>query len=138
MFSDVDPSKRLQLLIDNCDEHEKTSYLKDLTDEELDIKRETLTGNCITVFKLEEELKVIKDGFKDRINPLKDETRELCKQVETRKEQVNGTLFHFADHEASIMNTYDEMGEFVSSRRLKPEEKQARLFIAHGKTAAGE
>lgn len=138
MFSDVDPSKRLQLLIDNCDDHEKTSYLKDLTDEELDIKRETLTGNCISVFKLEEELKDIKAGYKDRIDPLKDETRELCKQVETRKEQVNGRLFHFADHEASIMNTYDELGEFVSSRRLKPEEKQARLFIAHGKAAAGE
>ena len=130
MFADVDPSKRLQLLIDNCDDHEKTSYLKDLTDEELDIKRETLTSNCITVFKLEEELKVIKDGFKDHINPLKDETRELRKQVETRKEQVNGTLFHFADHEASIMETYDQNGEFVSSRRLRPEEKQARLFVA--------
>lgn len=137
MFADVPPEKRQQLLADNCDDHEKTSYLKDLSGEELDIKRETLSGNCIKVFHLEEELKAIKEDFKSRINPLREQTKELCKQVETRKEEVNGILFHFADHENSIMNTYDEMGEFVSSRRLRPEEKQARLFVAHGK-AAGE
>lgn len=137
MFSEVDPAQRAQLMIDNCDEHEKTSYMKDLTQDDVDVKNETISSNCIKVFRLEEELKVIKDGYKDRINPMKEETRELCKQVENRKEQVNGMLFHFADHENSIMNTYDEMGEFVSSRRLKPEEKQARLFIAHNK-ASGE
>lgn len=138
MFADIPPEKRQQVLADNCDGYETTSYLKDLTDEELDIKRETLTANCIKVFHLEEELKAIKDDFKKRINPLREETRELCEQVETRKEQVNGILFHFADHEASVMNTYDEKGEFVSSRRLKPEEKQARLFVAHPGKAAGD
>lgn len=137
MFAEVPPAQRLQVLRDNCDGQETTSYLKDLTDEELDIKRETLTTNCIKVNHLEEELKGIKAGFKAEIDPLKEETRELCRQVETKKEEVKGTLFHFADHEASVMNTYDEAGEFVQSRRLKPEEKQARLFVAHGK-AAGE
>ncbi len=137
MFAEEGPERRLQLLIDNCDDREKTSYMKDLTQDDIDVKNETISSNCIKVFRLEEELKEIKDSFKDRINPLKEETREFCKQVETRKEQVDGMLFHFADHEASIMNTYDERGEFVSSRRLRPEEKQARLFVAHNK-AAGE
>lgn len=139
VFADVPPAQKVQVMLDNCDGHEKTSYLKDLSNEELDIKRETLTSNCIRVFKLEEEKKDVVAGFKAQIDPLKDETRMLCEQVETRKEQVSGMLFHFADHEASVMNTYDELGEFVSSRRLKPEEKQARLFIATGgKMANGE
>jgi len=139
MFADVPPAQRLQVLMDNCDGHEKTSYLKDLTNEEKDIKRETLTANCIRVFHLEEEKKDAVAAFKAQIDPLKDQTRLLCQQVETGKEEVNGMLFHFADHEQSVMNTYDEMGEFVASRRLKPEEKQARLFIAPGgKVANGE
>lgn len=138
MFADVPPAQRIQVLKDNCDSAEETSYLKDLTDEELDIKRETLTTNCITSNRLEEELKEIKSEYKAKIDPLKEETRELCHQVETRKEECKGILFHFADHELSIMNTFDELGEFVSSRRLKPEEKQARLFIAPGGRAVGE
>lgn len=139
VFADVPPAQRVQVMLDNCDGHEKTSYLKDLTDEELDIKRETLTGNCIKVFRLEEEKKKVVQIYKDQIDPLKEDTRLLCGQVDTRKEEVNGMLFHFADHEESVMNTYDEQGEFISARRLKPEEKQARLFIATGgKVSNGE
>jgi len=131
MFADVPPDERTKLLADNCDYHENTSYMKELTQEDVDVKNETISSNCIKVFELEEELKKIKDEYKERINPLKDETRQLCGHVKTRKEQVNGILFHFADHESSVMNTYDENGEFVSSRRLRPEEKQARLFVGH-------
>lgn len=139
MFADVPPEQRLQVLRDNCDSMEETSYTKDLTQYELDVKQETIAANCINVFQLEEDKKKAIQVFKDQIDPLKEETRELCGQVKNRKEEVKGKLFHFADHETSIMNTYDEMGEFVASRRLKPEEKQARLFIAPGgKVASGE
>jgi len=138
MFSDVPVNQRVQVLMDNCAAHEKTSYLKDLTPEEIDVKNETISANCIQVFRLEEKKKEAIAGFKVQIDPLKEQTRTLCEQVETRKEEVNGMLFHFPDHELSIMNTYDELGEFVSSRRLRPEEKQARLFVAHGKTGSAE
>lgn len=139
VFADVPPAQRLQVMLDNCFGHEKTSYQKDLSDEELDIKRETLTSNCIKVFKLEEEKKKAAQVFKDQIDPLRDETRLLASQVDTRKEEMSGTLFHFDDQENSIMNTYDEFGQFVSSRRLTPKEKQAKLFIAPGaKMAIGE
>ena len=138
MFHEVPESERLRLLIDNCDARDETSYMKDLSDEELDIKRETLTTTFIKVFKLEEEKKKAVQAFKDQIEPMKEEARTLCEQVDTRKEEVTGTLFHFANHEESLMLTYDERGEFVSSRRLRPEEKQGKLFVAHGAKAVGE
>lgn len=138
IFQDVPVEQRVQLLADNCDDRDETSYMKVLTQEELDIKRETLAENMITFYGLEEELKEIKEGFKLKMDPLKDANREICSQVKTGKEEVKGILFHFADHEESVMNTYDERGEFVQSRRLKPEEKQGKLFIAHGKTGSAE
>jgi len=131
MFADVPPDQRPQLLRDNCTAMRTESYLKELTDEDIDAKNEIISGNCIKVFRLEEDLKTIKEEFKGRINPLKDETRELCDQVENRKERVNGKLFDFADHEDGMMYTYNELGEFIGSRRLTPEEKQAKLFVAH-------
>lgn len=134
MFADVSPEDRLRLLIDNSDDREETNYMKDLTQEELDVKRETLTTNYIKLNDLDEELTKIKGEFKLQTEPLKQENKVLLGQVKTRKEEMKGLLFHFADHEEGMMNTYDDLGELVSSRRLLPKEKQGKLFIAHGAT----
>ena len=122
------PDHRLQLLKDNCDKTEETKYYKDLSPEELDIKRESLTSKMIQLSDWEDDLAEIKDGFKEKMDPVKRESKELLYQVKTRKELIEGTLYHIADHEQSVMETYDENGDFVSSRRLRPEEKQPKLF----------
>lgn len=125
---DMPPDQRLQLLQDHSDSKEETEYYKDLTDEEIDIKRESVCDNSIELSKLEKELKKIKDGFKHQMDPLKEENKILVTELATRKALIEGTLFNIADQESSIMITYNELGEFVSSRRLRPEEKQQKLF----------
>lgn len=139
MFSDVPIAERFALLRDNCTARRQESYYKDLTDEEIDQKNEGISTNCIKVFRLEEDLKQTKDRFKEQINPLKDETRELCEQVETRKERVNGDLFDFSDHEDGMMYTYNDLGEYIGSRRLTPEEKRSPgLMVAHSRTGTAD
>lgn len=123
------PEDRLQYLINNCDAHEKTTYYKDLSQDELDVKRETLVDNLIKVSQAEDELNEHKLTFKKIADPLKLQNKILQVEVKTRKAEIDGRLFHFADHVNGVMGTYDENGEFVSSRRLRPDEKQARLYI---------
>lgn len=123
------PEDRLQYMIDNCDGHESTTYYKELSQDELDAKREGLVDNLIKISQAEDELNRHKETFKSIANPLKIENKTLQVEVKTRKAEIKGRLFHFADHANSLMNTYDETGEFVSSRRLRPDEKQARLYI---------
>lgn len=125
---DIVPDQRLELLRANCDSMEETKYYKELTPDELDIKREELTTNLIQLSEWEDELTGIKDDFKARMKPLKDVNNDLLGQVKTRKELCSGKLFHFADHTNGLMETFDERGEFVSSRRLRPEERQQKLF----------
>ncbi len=125
---DARPDHRLQLLKDNCDKTEETKYYKDLSPEDLDIKRERMTSGMIQLSDWEEDLNTIKDSFKEKMDPVKRESKELLYQIKTRKELVEGTLYHIADQELSVMETYDENGDFVSSRRLRPEEKQQKLF----------
>lgn len=127
---DVSPQERVRLLRENCDSQETTTYLRDLSQEELDNKRETLVDNLIKASNLEDELNEIKDGYKTKMKPLKDANKILQQEVKTRKEQVSGNLYHMANHEDGMMETYDENGDLVSTRRLRPEEKQARLFVA--------
>jgi hypothetical protein len=123
------PEERLQYLINACDGHEQTTYYKDLTQDELDSKREKLVDNLIKVSQAEDVLNEYKAEFKSIAEPLKLENKSLQFEVKTGKAEIKGRLFHFADHINGFMNTYDESGEFVSSRRLRPDEKQARLYI---------
>lgn len=125
---DLDPKQRLQLLKDNCDSQEETTYYKDLTQEDLDVKRESLSDNLIQLSEWEDDLNQVKEEHKVKSKPLKENNKTLLTEVKTRKQQITGMLYNIADHENGVMETFDETGEFVSSRRLRPNEKQQKLF----------
>ena len=125
---DVSPSERLQLLQDNADKIENAKYYVQLTQEELDAKREKLTDNSIRLSEFEDELEEIKVGFKSKMNPLKIENKGLLVEVKTKQQLKSGNLYHIANHNSSMMEIYDSNGELVSSRRLLPEEKQQTIM----------
>lgn len=127
---DTPPAERLQILRNNADQVEETTYEKELTQEELDAKREEFVDNSIKVSTLEDELNSYKTSYKAKIDPIKQVNKVLQQEVKTKKQKVKGTLFHMANHESGWMETYDESGEMISTRRLRPDEKQARLFVA--------
>lgn len=120
--------QRFQMLKDNCEKSEETTYARDLTTEELDVKREQLAQNLIDIDIQEDELDKIKAEYKGKINPLKADVKILIGCVRSRKEDVKGVLFHMANHEEGMMEVYDESGELISSRRLRPDEKQLKAF----------
>lgn len=125
---DAEHFERLRLLKDNADKVEETKYYKDLTSDELDQKRETLVDNLIKLSNLQEQLEGYKESYRGQMKPISDENKTLQMQVKTRKQEIEGHLFHMANHEEGIMETYDESGDLVATRRLRPEEKQPKLF----------
>lgn len=128
---ELSDTERLTALRNNADKIEETTYEKELTHEELDSKRETFVDNSIKISNLEEELDEQKARYKSRIDPIKKDNKILQQEVKTKKQKVKGTLFHMANHADGMMETYDESGELVASRRLRPDEKQGRLYIAN-------
>lgn len=92
------------------------------------MKRESLSDNLVKLSEWEDELTDVKKDHKVKADPLKAENKILLTEIKTRKQEVTGVLYHIADHEHGIMETYDDQGEFVSSRRLRPNEKQPKLF----------
>lgn len=108
----------------------KTKYYKPLTEDELAARREMLTDNCIKLGDLEEEKKLLTEKIKVKIDPLKEENKTLLLECRTRQAQVDGILYHMANHEEGYMETYDENGELLNSRKLRPEEKQLRATLA--------
>ncbi|MFT3704677.1 MAG: hypothetical protein QM802_20095 [Agriterribacter sp.] len=128
MFPELSPTERIRAMRDNADKVEETQYYVPLSQEALDSKRELLTDNLIKVSQMEDELAEIKSGFKLKIDPLKTANKTLLTEVKTRQELKEGQLFHFANHVDSMMETYDDQGLQVSSRRLRPDEKQTTIL----------
>lgn len=134
---DLPPDQRRQLLIDNCDHHEETTYMRDLDQDEVNERMGGLSKNLIIISKEDDILDAHKEAHKAATKPLKLANAKLLDEIKNRKTEVEGTLYYIADHDAGVMEVYDENGEFQHSRRLRPDEKQARLFTV-GKAANGE
>lgn len=107
---------------------EETSYYVPLTQEDLDIRREKLTDNFIKFSELDTELKSIAKDFKARQKPLQEENQTLMQCIKMKSEEKEGVLYHVDDQEEGVMNSYDESGALISSRRLRPDEKQSSIF----------
>src|SRR5688572_2084635 len=105
---ELSTEERLQILRNHADKVEETTYEKDLTQEELDAKREMFVDNSIQVSTLEDELNEEKSKYKGKIDPLKLINKTLQQEVKTKKQKVKGTLFHMANHDTSFMETYNE------------------------------
>lgn len=120
--------QRLNVMKDTCDKYETGVYFKDLDQNDMDSRRETLTDNLIQQDDLDTMFALEKVKYKIASDPLKQERALLLQELKTRKAQISGTIFYMANHEEGLMEAYDENGEFVSSRRLRAEERQSRMF----------
>lgn len=120
--------ERLMIMQENAAKVQQTTYQKALTADELAARREDLADNCIKLNSLEDDLKVVKDDFKIKMDPLKTTNKTLLTEIKTKQTSIDGTLFHLANHEDSMMETYDNEGYLIESRRLRPEEKQGNIF----------
>lgn len=124
---DIDPKQRLQLLADNCDSHEETTYMRDLDQDEVNDRMSDLSKNLIVISRQDDILDEHKETHKAATKPLKIENAILLEEIKNRKTQVTGVLYNIADQEQGIMETYDENGAFQHSRRLRPNERQLKL-----------
>jgi len=132
---DATPTERLNALRTNADKiEENASYERELTEDELNTKREQFVDNSITVSKLEDELNAVKKAYKGKIEPLKTTNRGLQYEIKSKRTTEKGTLYHMANQESGYMETYNEAGELIGKRRLRPDERQTRLYIP-GKAA---
>lgn len=127
----TDNQDRVLALQEQASKVENTEYRIALTPEELDQRREQFTNNSIWLKEQADKFNDVKVEYKDKVKPKATENETLIDEIVTRQQRKTGTLYHIADHEESIMVTYDEAGEWVSERRLRPDEKkgQSRLFI---------
>lgn len=124
----ITQKERTMLLQENAAKVEQTTYQRVLSPDELAARREDLADNCIKLNQFEDELKVVKDDFKVKMDPLKVKNKTLLTEIKTKQSTCDGILYHMANHDEGMMETYDSEGYLISTRRLRPDEKQGSIF----------
>lgn len=127
LFEGKDPKEIRQLLEDNCDAKEDGAYTRSLDEDEVALYKDHLSQAMVELNRYKEELDVIKESYKEKMKPLQLEVQDCLQSIKTRTIEQSGVLYLIADHDEGMMGYYDEKGELVNSRRLRPEEKQDTL-----------
>jgi CRISPR/Cas system-associated protein Cas5 (RAMP superfamily) len=123
-FSD---EERQTLLVGESVKVEEQAYMKALSEEELQIRRERIVQVSLLKAVVEDEFQTVKDEFKMKLDPLKEEFSQLLDELRVKMVEVTGKVYTLPDHENQMMHFIDERGNVLSSRRMLPEERQYRI-----------
>lgn len=126
---DYSPEQIKSMLAQHCEHSEETKYYVDLSEQDLVEKHQELSKNLINLYEHEDELNKIKAEYKIIMKPMIVKQKELLEAIAVKKELIEGTLYHIPNQVEGMMETFTAAGELYSSRRLRPDERQARLFI---------
>lgn len=124
---DYTPEQMKALLTEHCTSMEEGNYFIDLSEEDLAERKHDLSENVVKLTDLKAELKEVTAEFRNQMKPLEVTQGDLLKQIRTRKQEINGNLYHIANHDNGMMETFTQDGNLYSSRRLRPDEKQGRV-----------
>lgn len=128
LFTNTSVEDIRRILHDTADQFEQGEYLKSLSQEEMDIRREQMVENCINLSDLDDQLNEIKSSFKEKIKNLVLLNKSILQELRTKQTRVSGMLYQIKNEETGMMETYDDFGVLISTRRLRPEEKQGTIF----------
>lgn len=127
IFKDQSEESRLQLFRDNCFSEDVRTFLEPFTeDEKIDLKDDLASSN-IKLARIRTKFDTVKAEYKGQIDPLKKDIAQTVSMLSSGHKEVTKRIFLMQDHENDKMITYDEDGNFVESRRLKPEERQMTI-----------
>lgn len=120
----IKPSELRDILQTNAQRITEGEYFKPLTEDEIDERRQKHTENCIQLSDLEAKKALAMEHFKGKIRPLQEVNGILLTEIKSRQIKQDGILYDIANYDDDVMETYNEHGELISYRRLRPAERQ--------------
>ena len=107
----TDPEQRKRFLKDNADSVVEKSYMRSFSPEDL-----------------EQELKRIKDEYKERLKPLQEKHAELIDNIRKKAVLVHGICYIFVVEEERTTYIINEYGDCIESRTCTADEMQKTVF----------
>lgn len=130
LFQDKPPDERKRILRDSADSVEETTYQKPLTEEQVALRRERHSNNCIEISKKADDLAEAKSTYKAAVDPMIKANKSILSELKHKQATMFGMLFTMLNHEERQVYVYDETGELISSRRMRPDERQLTIPLS--------
>lgn len=128
-LSVMSESERQNWLEDNASKVEPNStYVRTLTAEEVRTSKEVYSEKAIVLDAKVEAFTEIKKEFTNETNDIKSEMKTELKKFKNGVEEMKGTLYFMDDQHNSLMYVYDQFGNQIECRPLRPHEKQKTIF----------
>lgn len=124
----LNKQERISFLENNSLKIDSGNYMKTLSEEEVAARKDGLADTSIRLNDLDEELDKVKDEFKKQMKPLKEQIATLLKDIRHGQTLVSGNLYHLPNHESGYMESYNDEGELINTRKLFPNERQGSVF----------
>lgn len=128
LFQDMPEEKRAQMLSDNAESIEEIGYMKSFTEEEILSMKDDLAEVSIDINEIEIEKKQVTSEFKLKLKPLNDQKKATLTKIKNKAEFVKEECYKFIDHEEQMVTYYNRLGQVVEFRRIRPDEKQLKIF----------
>jgi hypothetical protein len=128
LFQDSPVHQRPQLLEDQAYSIEDGKIKKPFTVDELIHFKDQVSTKMIIINDEEAKLDAIKNEFKARIQPHKNEVSDHLKNIRLKYSESDGKIYNLANNKEGEMHMYDCEGRFIGSRRLLPTEKQGSIY----------
>lgn len=118
----------VQFLEDNADAFENQRYMKyHEADEAVELKHQ-LSDISIQINDIEIEKKEQMEVYKDLLKPLFDKKSSLLTEIKDGAKWIEEGVFKFVDHDTNEVGYYSNQGQLISSRPVRPDEKQRNIF----------
>lgn len=108
-------------------------YFRKFDDEDINQSRAEYTNKSIELNRLQNEFDLVKAEYKGKIKALETAKKEVMTSIMQSGEWLDGKQYGFDDQVRGLMEYYDENGQFISSRRLTPNERQLSINSAIAK-----
>lgn len=128
-FTNLPENERLIALETNSSSSALEEVQRSLSDKQISSMKDRLTYLGMRDLELDEQVKYIMQPIKEELKSIKEETKKTLETLRNGFINSEERVFHFKNEETGEMETYDAEGEFISSRRLRPDERQHTLVI---------
>lgn len=127
------PRERVEYLNDHATAISEGQYFRKFDEEDISQSRADYADKSIELNMLQEEFDGIKAQYKAKIKNLEGDKKLIMTSIMQSGEWLNGKQYGFDDQIRGVMEYYDENGQFISSRRLTPNERQLSINSAISK-----
>lgn len=114
-------------LKNSCDKVVEFNYLKHFVSTEIDEFKTQLSEKMIVVDEIETDLKEIKDEFRSKLEPLKNDIKILLTNIRDKAKRVKEECYVFYEGEFAVF--YNSDGNEVYKRPLDASERQKTIFM---------